>query len=75
MRTVSLPSSLEAALRSGHPWIYRNHLGSVDLPHGAVVRVEAGSAAAHAVYDGAGAIALRLFGSRPTQALIRERVT
>lgn len=75
VRTVSLPSSLEAALRSGHPWIYRNHLGSVDLPHGAVVRVEAGSAAAHAVYDGAGAIALRLFGPRPTQALIRERVT
>lgn len=74
VRTVSLPPSLEAALRSGHPWIYRNHLGSVDLQHGTVVRVEAGSAAAHAVYDGSGAIALRLFGPRPTPALIRTRV-
>jgi len=74
VRTVSLPSSLEAALRSGHPWIYRNHLGSTELPHGAVVRVEAGTAASHAVYDGSGAIALRLFGDRPTPDLIRSRV-
>lgn len=72
--TISLPASLEAALRSGHPWIYRNHLGSLDLPHGAVVRAEAGSAAAHAVYDGEGAIALRLFGERPTPSVIRTRV-
>lgn len=74
VRTVSLPASLEAALRSGHPWVYRNHLGHVDLPHGAVVRVEAGSASAHGVYDASGAIALRLFGPRPTPALIRTRV-
>jgi len=74
VRTISLPASLEAALRSGHPWIYRNHLGSVSLAHGAVVRVEAGTAAAYGVYDGEGAIALRLFGARPTPALIRTRV-
>lgn len=61
-------------MRSGHPWIYRNHLGATELPHGAVVRVEAGTASSHAVYDGSGAIALRLFGERPSQDLIRSRV-
>ncbi len=74
VRTVALPPSLEAALRSGHPWVYRNHLGTTELPHGAVVRVEAGSAHAYGVYDGAGAIGVRLFGERPVPALVRARV-
>ncbi len=74
VRTVALSSALEAALRSGHPWIYRNHLPDVDLRTGDVVRVEAGTASAYAVYDGSGAIALRLFGAQPTPELLKERV-
>ncbi len=74
VRTLALPASLEAALRSGHPWVYRNHLPEAGLRTGDVVRVEAGNAAAYGVYDGAGSIALRLFGERPTRELIAERV-
>jgi len=74
VRTVSLPASLEAALRSGHPWVYRNHLAGLELPHGSVARLEAGRAVSYGVYDGEGAIGLRLFGERPTPAAIRARV-
>lgn len=74
VRTLSLPASLEAALRSGHPWVYRNHLGPAEPPHSSIVRLEAGRTSAYGVYDGNGAIAVRLFGERPTQALIRDRV-
>lgn len=74
LHTVALPVSLEGALRSGHPWIYRNHLPPVDLPTGTVVRVEAGAASSYGVYDREGAIALRLFGQRPTRQLLAARV-
>lgn len=74
VRTVALPLPLEAALRSGHPWIYRNHLPDVELETGSVVRVEAGKEASYAVYDASGAIALRLFGERPTDEEISRRV-
>ncbi len=73
--TLRLGSSLEAALRSGHPWIYRNHLPHHDLSGNEVVRVEAGSAASYGIYDADSAIAVRLFGARPSPALLEQRVT
>lgn len=74
--TVGLPQGLEAALRSGHPWVYRNHLPEVGLRSGDWVRLEAGKAAAYGVYDGSGAIGVRLFGSeRPDNESLRRRVT
>lgn len=61
LATVALGPELERALRSGHPWIYRDRLPPHRLEPGAWVRVEAGSAVAFGLYDGAGAIGVRLF--------------
>lgn len=58
---MTLTSDLERALRSGHPWIYRDRLPRHDLRVGEWVRVEAGSAAAFGLYDDEGAIGVRLF--------------
>lgn len=60
--TLRLPSHLEAALRSGHPWVYRTHMpDGTELETGSWVRVEAGSAAAFGLFDADGPIAVRLF--------------
>lgn len=72
--TLRLSSSLEGALHSGHPWIYRNHLPPHRLRGNEVVRVEAGSAASYGVYDADSAIAVRLFGPQPNSALLEQRV-
>ena len=61
LATVALAPELERALRSGHPWIYRDRLPPHRLEPGTWVRVEAGSAVAFGLYDGAGAIGVRLF--------------
>jgi len=75
VRTVRLASGLEAALRSGHPWVYRNHLPEHQLRGGDWVRVEAGRAAAYGLYDAAGAIGVRLYGPElPGAASLRGRV-
>lgn len=79
IHTLRLPATLEGALRSGHPWIYRDHITRTALPagglsSGAVVRVEAGAAASFGVYDTEGAIAVRLFGERPEPKLLKKRV-
>jgi len=66
--TLRLEPSLEAALASGHPWVYRNHLPPVRLETGDWVRAVAGRAAAYGVYDEEGQIAVRLFGSQPPNA-------
>ena len=73
--TLRLAPGLESALRSGHPWVYRNHLPDHALRGSEWVRVEAGRAAAYGVYDANGAIGVRLFGSElPTAATIASRV-
>jgi 23S rRNA (cytosine1962-C5)-methyltransferase len=65
--TLVLDRSLEPALRSGHPWVYRNHLPGHTLSTGDWVRVRAGAAEAYGLFDAEGQIALRLFGSAPPQ--------
>lgn len=73
--TLRLAPGLEAAIRSGHPWVYRNHLPEHRLRGGEWVRVEAGRAAAYGLYDANGAIGVRLLGPElPTPALLAERV-
>lgn len=73
--TLRLAPGLEAALRSGHPWVYRNHLPEHRLRGGDWVRVEAGRAAAYGLFDANGAIGVRLFGGeRPTASALAARV-
>jgi len=73
--TLRLEPSLEAALTSGHPWVYRNHLPPARLRAGDWVRLVAGRAEACGVYDEEGQIAVRLFGSRlPDAAALAARV-
>jgi 23S rRNA (cytosine1962-C5)-methyltransferase len=76
LTTINLGPSLESALVSGHPWIYRNHLPKHRLTTGDWLRVEAGRAVAHGLYDGHGAIAVRLFSREapPDDALLKRRV-
>jgi len=59
--TLQLTPDLEHALRSRHPWIYRDRLPRHELRVGQWVRVQAGSAVAFGLYDDAGAIGVRLF--------------
>lgn len=61
LATLTLTPDLERALRSGHPWIYRDRLPRHDLQAGEWVRVEAGSAVAFGLYADEGAIGVRLF--------------
>ncbi len=61
--TLTLEPTLEAALKSGHPWVYRNHLPKHSLQTGDWVRVKAGSAEAYGLFDADGQIAVRLFGA------------
>ncbi len=60
-----LDPGLETALKSGHPWVYRNHLSKHTLQTGDWVRVRAGSAEAYGLFDAEGQIAVRLLGSEP----------
>ena len=65
--TLTLEPNLESALKSGHPWLYRNHLPKHTLQTGDWVRVQAGKAEAYGVYDDTGQIGVRLFGRAPPQ--------
>ena len=65
--TLTLEPNLEAALKSGHPWVYRNHLPKHTLQTGDWVQLRAGSARAYGVFDADGQIAVRLFGSEPLE--------
>lgn len=62
---LTLDKTLEPALASGHPWLYRNHLPNHKLQTGDWVRVQAGNAEACGLYDAEGQIAVRLFGAEP----------
>ncbi|MEJ2289021.1 MAG: hypothetical protein P8Y02_10330, partial [Deinococcales bacterium] len=76
LATLNLGPALESALVSGHPWIYRNHLPRHRLRGGEWVRLEAGRAVSHGLYDDDGAIAVRLFrrDAVPDESFLRRRV-
>jgi 23S rRNA (cytosine1962-C5)-methyltransferase len=73
---MSLAPALEAAVASGHPWIYRDNLPVQRVPDGAIVKVVANGAHAYGVYAADGAIGVRLFGAAaPDGALIAQRTS
>jgi 23S rRNA (cytosine1962-C5)-methyltransferase len=76
LKTLNLGKNLENALKSGHPWIYRNHLPQHNATHGEWVRLEAGRESATGLYDDESQIAVRLFSEEvvPNRAFILERV-
>lgn len=77
LRTLNLGNGMEAALASGHPWIYRNHLPShPKVEHGEWVRLEAGSAVAVGLYDRDSKVAVRIFTREgvPGRELLAGRV-
>jgi 23S rRNA (cytosine1962-C5)-methyltransferase len=76
MKELKLPDSLATNLASGHPWVYRDHVGSFTAASGTWVKVTSGSYSAVGLWDEESAIALRIFSSvGPVNAeWIRERV-
>jgi len=74
--SLRLPDDLVSVVKSGHPWIYRDHLPRHRLQGGELVRVESGSAAAYGLYDAQGAIALRLLSWEgvPDEAWWRDTI-
>ncbi len=74
---LELPVALEAALRRGHQWVYRNHVaGAPAWRSGQWVRLRAGRFEGWGLWDADSALALRVFSSgvRPDEALVRARV-
>lgn len=63
MKELRLPDSLATSLASGHPWVYRDHVGSFNAPSGTWVRVHAGSFSAVGLWDSESQIALRVFST------------
>lgn len=76
MKELKLPDSLATTLASGHPWVYRDHVGTFTAASGAWVKVTSGSFSAVGLWDEESAIALRIFSTLgPVDAQwIRERV-
>ncbi len=76
MKELHLKSSLLTSLASGHPWVYRDHVGDFTAQNGSWVRVVCGSFSAVGLWDSESAIAVRLFSSEAevTPAWIRARV-
>ena len=65
MITLELPRTLQARLRLGHPWVYRNQVPAPpDLAAGTWVQVRCGSFRAYGLWEREGAIAVRLFARR-----------
>ncbi len=74
---VTLPRHLRDTLRSGHPWVYRNHVDpAVSYPDGTEVVVRCAGWRGIGLWDAAGAIAIRIYSShdRIDAALINQRV-
>lgn len=74
---LELPKELSLTLGAGHPWVYRDRLPRAALPkHAAWLRVRAGGFRAHALFDPASAIALRVYSreAAPDGAWFRRRV-
>ncbi len=63
MKELRLPASLATSLASGHPWVYRDHVGNFTAPSGAWVKVTSGSFSAIGLWDEESAIALRIFST------------
>lgn len=76
MRTLSLPDSLTTSLASGHPWVYRDHVGRFSAKSGDWVAVQAGSWKGFGLWDADSPIALRIFSTKqvPDAGWIDERV-
>ena len=76
LKTVRLSPKLEPALKSGHPWLYRNHLPAHKLQMGDWVRAEAGAVSRIGLFDAEGAIGLRFFDAQgvPDRTWTEDRV-
>ncbi len=76
MKDIQLPESLATGLASGHPWVYRDHVGQTVERSGAWVRVKAGSFVAYGLWDADSPIAVRIFSTEgvPDAAWIHARV-
>ncbi len=75
IKTIKLNPKLEPALRSGHPWLYRNHLPQHNLKDGNWVKLIAGAKSRVGLYDATSAIAVRFFASEvPDREFIHKRV-
>ncbi|HSC88629.1 MAG TPA: class I SAM-dependent rRNA methyltransferase [Polyangiaceae bacterium] len=76
MKEIRLPDSLAVGLASGHPWVYRDHVGDVNEKTGSWVRVRAASFSAYGLWDAESAIAVRIFSTEgvPDEAWLRARV-
>lgn len=63
MKEIKLADSLATGLASGHPWVYRDHLGACKESTGAWVKIRAGSFVAYGLYDADSPIAVRIFST------------
>ncbi len=60
-----LPASLEAAVRSGHPWIYRDHISpDFSAKSGQLLRLRAGHWAGYGLWDEHSSVAIRVLSAR-----------
>lgn len=64
MKEIRLKPSLATSLASGHPWVYRDHVGDFSAPSGTWVRVVSGGFVGVGLWDAESAIAVRIFSSR-----------
>lgn len=74
---LKLPTSLQARLSQGHPWVYRNQIDAEpDAPSGAWVQVQCGAFSAIGLWDTDSPIAVRLLARRrvPDAAWVADRV-
>lgn len=61
--SIQVSADLEAALASGHPWIYRDHLPrGASFEPGAWLRVVSGGFSGIGIYDAASALSVRMYG-------------
>src|SRR3954468_16072072 len=59
---VNVSRELEASLRRGHPWIYRDHLPrALDLASGTWLRIECGDFRAIGIFDADSPLAVRIY--------------
>lgn len=73
---LDLSARLEAAIASGHPWIYKNHVpASFNAPAG-WVKVHSGKRIAFAIWDPQSQLALRIYSRDllPDAAWVKQRV-
>jgi 23S rRNA (cytosine1962-C5)-methyltransferase len=74
---IELPAFLESELRTGHPWVYRNHVPTqFEATTGSWVCAQVGRLRLWALWDDESPIALRVFSreQQPTADLIRRIV-